>query len=109
MRRAFSPVKRHSAMADLIRAGYLLPSPACARVIGGHHRSGRAIRGSNYSRSATRERQGQHQHQKLPHGHLPWFDANVSRIGAGEGDWNHKIVDCRAVFACATGPRERRT
>jgi len=67
-------------------AGYLLPSPACARVIGGHHRSGRAIRGSNYSRSATRERQGQHQHQKLPHGHLPWFDANVSRIGAGEGD-----------------------
>jgi hypothetical protein len=25
-----------------------------------------------------------------------WFDANVSRLDAGEGDQNHRIVDCPA-------------
>jgi len=70
-------------------------SPTCARVISGRDRSRRTIRSANYSRNATGERQGQHQHQKFPHGHLRCLRCNVSRLGMGEGDRNHRFVDCR--------------
>jgi hypothetical protein len=59
MRRAFSPVERQFGDGRTFprfslqsSAGYLQPSPTCARVISGHDRSRRAIRGTNYSRGA---------------------------------------------------------
>ena len=70
-------------------------SPTCARIISGRDRSRRTIRSANYSRNATGERQGQHQHQKFPHVHLRCVLRNVSRLGVGEGDRDHRFVDCR--------------
>ena len=70
-------------------------SPTCARVISGHDRSRRTIRSANYSRSPTGERQGQHRHQKFPHSHLRCIRVNVPRLGVGEGDRDHRFVDCR--------------
>jgi hypothetical protein len=64
-------------------AKYLRPSPTCARVISGHDRSRHTIRAMNYGRSATCERQGQHQHQKFLHGHLR--RASMQRLTARHG------------------------
>ena len=89
------------------------PSPTCAGVVNDRHRNRRPIRRTNHSRSATCDRQGQHQHQKFPHGHLRCVRCKVSRLGAGEGDRHHRIVEVRLATSyicnlCDSGQLQRR-